>query len=237
MKNQSLSAKKSVVTAESRSLDVQAATILRAEIINGEILPGSRLLETELSQRLDLSRGTIRSALQQLSYEGLVIQYPFRGCAVVSLSAQDAWELYTLRGALEGLAAKLAAEAIATDKVSTLNTALQGLKQAAKKKNWRDFAIADFALHQTVIQFSGHRRLQAQYKIIEHQIRLYIASCNSLHPSLDELIEDHARLVEAICAGDASLAASIAQEHNTDAELLVRHLQNLERQAAMLQFD
>ena len=220
--------------AEPRSLDTQAATILRDEIMNGEIPPGSRLLEVELSERLDLSRGTIRSALQQLIHEGLVIQYPFRGCMVVSLSSQDAWELYTLRSSLEGLAAKLAAVAITTDKVSTLKAALQGLKKAAKKKNWQDFAIADFALHQAVIQFSGHRRLQEQYKIIEHQIRLYIASCNSLYLSLDELIEDHTQLVQAICSGDAPLAESIAKEHNTDGELLVKHLQTLERQAAML---
>lgn len=236
MKNRSVSEKKSVATTESRSLDAQAAKILRDEIVSGDIPPGSRLLEVELSERLDLSRGTIRSALQQLIHEGLVVQYPFRGCVVVSLSSQDAWELYTLRSALEGLAAKLAAEAMTTDRISTLKTGLQDLKKAAKKKNWRDFAIADFALHQVIIRFSGHRRLQEQYKIIEHQIRLYIAACNSLHPSLDELIEDHARLVQAICAADAPLAESIAKAHNTDGELLVKHLQNLEKQAAMLKF-
>lgn len=221
-------------TIKSRSLDIKAADILRTEIISGDLAPGSRLLEIELSKRLDLSRGTIRSALQQLIHEGLVVQYPYKGCMVIGLSSQDAWELYTLRSSLEGLAAKLAAEAIAPGKVDILKTALQKLEKAVKKDSWSDFAIADFDLHKAVIQFSGHRRLQEQYRIIENQVLLYIASCNSLHPSLEELFEDHLQLVEAICSGDAILSEQIAASHHTDGELMVRYLQSLERQASML---
>ena len=219
---------------KSHSLDIKAADILRTEILNGDLAPGSRLLEIEISERLKLSRGTIRSALQQLNHEGLVVQYPYRGCMVISLSSQDAWELYTLRSILEGLAAKLAAEAIALEKVDLLTKALQKLETAVAKKNWQDFAIADFNLHKAIIQFSGHRRLQEQYRIIENQVLLYIASCNPLHPSLEELFEDHKQLVEAICSGDALLSEQIAKAHHIDGELMVRYLQSLERQASML---
>lgn len=218
---------------KSRSLDLKAADILRTEILNGNLTPGSRLLEIELSDQLKLSRGTIRSALQQLIHEGLVVQYPYRGCLVISLSSQDAWELYTLRSTLEGLAAKLAAEAIAPGKVDILTKALQKLEIAVEKKNWQDFAIADFNLHKDIIQFSGHRRLQEQYRIIENQVLLYIAKCNPLHPSLEELFADHQKLVDAICDGDAVLSEQIAKAHHTDGELMVQYLQSLERQALM----
>lgn len=227
---------------KSPSLDVKAADILRAEILNGNLAPGSRLLEIELSDRLNLSRGTIRSALQQLIHEGLVVQYPYRGCMVISISSQDAWELYTLRSTLEGLAAKLAAEAIAQclafgeialSKTDILTKALKKLEIAVAKKNWQDFAIADFELHKAIIQFSGHRRLQEQYRIIEHQVLLYIRECNALRPSLEALFEDHQKLVDAICDGDAVLAEQIAKAHHTDGELMVKYLQSLERQAAI----
>ncbi len=219
---------------KSRSLDIKAADILRAEILNGSLAPGSRLLEIEISERLKLSRGTIRSALQQLIHEGLVVQYPYRGCTVIGLSSQDAWELYTLRSTLEGLAAKLAAEAIAPGKVDILQKALQKLELAVAKKNWQDFAIADFNLHKAIIQFSGHRRLQEQYRIIENQVLLYIAKCNPLHPSLEELLADHQQLVEAICDGNAVLSEQIAKAHHTDGELMVKYLQSWERQTSML---
>jgi len=51
----------------------------------------ARLLEVQLAEQLNLSRGTIRSALQQLTHEGLVVQFPYKGCAVPALSSQDAW--------------------------------------------------------------------------------------------------------------------------------------------------
>jgi DNA-binding GntR family transcriptional regulator len=217
-------------TINPRSLDVQAADVLREQILTGALPPGSRLLEIELSEQFNLSRGTIRSALQQLTYEGLVVQYPYRGCTVCGLSSQDAWELYTLRQALESLAARIAAEAITPSQAKILEAALQKIIQAAKKGSWSEVAAADFALHQAIIQFSGHRRLQQQYKFVEQQIRLYIISCNALHIDLDDIAVEHQRLVSAIVSGDADLAEQIAKEHNTDGPLLIEYLQKLEQE-------
>ena len=213
-----------------RSLDYQAADVIREQILSGCFPPGSRLLEVQLAEQLNLSRGTIRSALQQLTHEGLVVQFPYKGCAVPALSSQDAWELYTLRNVLEGLAAQLAAEAMTPDKASTLDAALQHLVEVAKSGNRGKVADADFALHKTIIQLSGHQRLQEQYKIVGQQIRLYIASCNALIPDLDAIVEEHNLLVKAICSGNASRAEKIAKEHNVDGKALVKHLQTLESQ-------
>lgn len=207
-----------------RSLDVQAADVLREEILSGDLAPGDRLLEIELSERLNLSRGTIRSALQQLSHEGLVVQFPYRGCAVISLSAQDAWELYTLRSVLEGLAARLAAETITPTKTDRLKTALQKLTQAAETGSWKRVADTDFALHKVIIQLSEHQRLQQQYQIIEHQIRLYIASCNALEANLEDIVAQHVELVQTIGAGDAATAEQLAKVHNSDGQQLIDQL-------------
>lgn len=213
-----------------RSLDYQAADVIREQILSGHFPPGTRLLEVQLAEQLNLSRGTIRSALQQLIYEGLVVQFPYKGCAVLALSSQDAWELYTLRSALESLAVQLATEAITPEKANILNTAFQHLVKAAQKGNRGEVADADFALHKTIIKLSGHCRLQAQYNIVEQQIRLYIASCNALISEPDEIINQHKLLVEAIYSGNASIAEQIAKEHNTDGKTLVRRLQMLENQ-------
>jgi DNA-binding GntR family transcriptional regulator len=209
-----------------RSLDVQAADVLRDQILSGVLAPGTRLLEIDLAAQLNLSRGTLRAALQQLIYEGLVIQFPYRGCIVAGLSAQDAWELYTLRTALEGLAARLAAIAMTDDKSQRLRAALQQLIVATETNDWKIITDADFALHKTIIQLAEHRRLQQQYQIVEQQIRLYIASCNALESSTEKLIEQHQDLVEAICSGNAAIAEQIAQEHNSEGQLLIEQLQN-----------
>lgn len=219
-----------------RSLDTQAADLLREQILNGTLAPGARLLEIDLAEQLSLSRGTIRSALQQLSYEGLVVQSPYRGCAVCRLSAQDAWELYTLRQALESLAARLAATTISPSQSETLETALQTLLQAAQRGSWSSVADADFALHQIVVRCSNHGRLQQQYKIVEQQIRLYIVSCNALHPDLEAIARDHQHLVAAIISGDAALAEQMAKEHTTDGPALVEHLQSIEPEKSRINY-
>lgn len=212
-----------------RSLDVQAADVLREQILNGTFAPGARLLEIELAEQFNLSRGTIRSALQQLTFEGLVVQFPYRGCAVSGLSAQDAWELYTLRGALEGLAARLVAETITPNKIAPLNLALQTLVEAAEQNSWQAVAKADFSLHEAIVQFTNHRRLQAQYKIVGQQIQLYIISSNALNPNLDSIVEEHKQLVSAICSGNGAIAEQIARDHSSDGKALVEHLQTLEQ--------
>lgn len=215
-----------------RSLDVQAADVLRDEILAGGLAPGSRLLEIELSERLNLSRGTIRSALQQLIYEGLVVQLPYRGCTVVGLTAQDAWELYTLRNALEGFAAGLVATTLTPAKAEILEAALQALISTAQAEDWQAIANADFNLHKTIFQLSDHRRLQQQYQIVEQQIRLYIASCNALQADREELVEQHIELVKAICSGDAAIAEQVAKSHNSEGQMLIQQLQTLEQSQA-----
>ncbi|BAY43321.1 hypothetical protein SAMD00079811_09000 [Scytonema sp. HK-05] len=219
---------KSVVVP--RSLDVQAADVIREQILDGTLAPGSRLLEINLAEQFNLSRATIRSALQQLTYEGLVVQLPYKGCTVSGLSSQDAWELYTLRSALESLAAGLAAVAITPSQAKELNAGLQQLVKAVQKGNWSQIADADFALHKAIIQLAGHRRLQEQYKIVEQQIRLYIISCNAIHPDLDDIVEQHRKLVNAICSGDDKSAEQIARDHNIDGKALVEHLRAIEKQ-------
>ncbi|WP_414587799.1 GntR family transcriptional regulator [Scytonema sp. PCC 10023] len=213
-----------------RSLDVQAADVIREQILNGTLAPGTRLLEINLAEQFNLSRATIRSALQQLTYEGLVVQLPYKGCTVSGLSSQDAWELYTLRSALESLAAGLAAVAITPSQAKELNAGLQQLVKAVQKGNWSQIADADFTLHKAIIQLAGHRRLQEQYKIVEQQIRLYIISCNAIHPDLDDIVEQHRKLVNAICSGDDKSAEQIARDHNIDGKALVEHLRAIEKQ-------
>ncbi|WP_315981782.1 GntR family transcriptional regulator [Aliamphritea spongicola] len=93
-----------------RSLEEQAAELIREDIINGELTPGTRLVETTLAKEYGLSRGTIRIALHQLGTESLITQVPYAGWSVSELDDQDIWELYTLRATLEGMAARLAAE-------------------------------------------------------------------------------------------------------------------------------
>lgn len=233
-KTLSVEAKPPSLAVTPRSLDHQAADVIRQQILSGSFPPGHRLIETQLAEALDLSRGTVRSALQQLTYENLVLQLPYKGWLVPPLRSQDAWELYTLRSGLEGLAARLAASAITPEKAILLNQSFQQLVDAAQRGDRHAVNEFDFAIHKTIIQLTEHRRLQEQYKIIEQQIQLYITACNTLLEfDLSEIADQHQLMVQAICCGDAALAQQIAQNHSTaDGETLVKYLQESEAKSS-----
>lgn len=210
-----------------RSLDAQAADVIREQILSGHFPPGFRLVEARLADQFSLSRGTIRSALQQLTYEGLVTQIMHRGWTVTTLSFQDTWELFTLRNVLESFAARLAAETITPEKETRLRNVLQQLVEAVEKRDLKTITHADFALHKTIIEVSEHSRLLGQYKLIEQQIQLCIAYADALFPDLNVLVAEHEQLVNAICSGNSSLAEQTAQEHNADGKVFARYTQSL----------
>ena len=82
----------------------------RADPVSGELAPGERIIETELAAELGVSRHTLRSALQTLTFEGLLEQSQFKSTHVARPTARDVFETYTLRNALEAMACRLAAE-------------------------------------------------------------------------------------------------------------------------------
>ena len=81
-----------------------AVSQLRDAIVTGGMRPGERLVETELAERLGLSRGPIREALHQLAREGLVTIHPNRGAVVSAVHAEDVVEVYALRATLGAMA-------------------------------------------------------------------------------------------------------------------------------------
>ena len=208
-----------------KSAEVEAAEVLRDHVIGGGVRPGSRLTELRLAGALGLSRATIRAALHQLANEGLVVKVPYTGWTVASLGSADAWELYTLRATLEGLGARLIAENLDAKKTRDLQRAFEALVAACEMGDEILVVDRDFGLHTLIVALSGHRRLREQYRLIEQQIRLYIAWSDGLMPSRADIIETHRPIIEAIVAGDGLGAERILRHHNESAgRILVRFL-------------
>ena len=106
------------------TLPEAAAERLRALIIEGELAPGARLNERELSERLGVSRTPLREAFRMLAADGLLVQLPNRGAQVVALSPDDVRHAFEVMASLEGLSGELAAARL-TDRDLTDLRALQ----------------------------------------------------------------------------------------------------------------
>jgi DNA-binding GntR family transcriptional regulator len=203
--------------------------LLRERILMGDLPPGRRLTESRLSDQLEVSRATIRAALNHLAFEQLVDLTPYTGWTTRALTSHDAWELYTLRGSLEGLAARIASEKINAENSRSLKHTLGLLGAACKSKDSGAIAAADYALHVCIIDLCEHKRLRAQYTSLEQQVRRYIALSDDLLMNKTDIFEQHRPLVDAIVSGDADAADEIAKNHNlSEGKVLVMHLQELE---------
>jgi DNA-binding GntR family transcriptional regulator len=220
-------AKLASLKSETRLLDRRAADLIRSHILEGVLAAGARLLETQLSEELGVSRGTVRSALAVLAREGLVQQVAFTRWQVAETSVADAWEVYTLRGALEGLAARLAAGNITKSDGQTLRVTAAELSKAIAEKRYQDVTDIDFRLHQEIVALARHKRLADQHQFILQQVRFHMVNAGFLPKDYSALAEEHEALIDAVLCKDAVRAEQLARSHNeAEVELLSRFLQS-----------
>jgi DNA-binding GntR family transcriptional regulator len=212
-----------------RSAEVQALERLRGAIITGVFGSGARLTETVLADQLATSRATIRTALHHLVAEGLVVQVPYTGWMVTSLTATDAWELVTLRASFESLAASLAAERATPEARAAITEAFEALSTAARSRRTNAATAADLAFHRAIIAASGHDRLAEHYRRVAQQISIVIASSNALLSDPQLLVAQHKPMYDAIMAGAADRAEDFARRHIEDeGAKLLTHLREIE---------
>lgn len=217
-------AKLTSLKSEKRLLDRQAADGIRTHILEGILPAGGRLLETQLSEELEVSRGTVRAALAQLAREGLVQQVAFTRWQVSETSPRDAWELYTLRAALEGLAARLAAESAVPADHKRLKSTVAELTRAVKDKRFEDVTDIDFRLHQEIVEIAKHRRLAEQHGYIMQQVRFHMVHSGFFPKDYAALVDEHAALIGAVIERQPDLAEQLARSHNeAEVKLLAAH--------------
>jgi DNA-binding GntR family transcriptional regulator len=178
---------------------------LRRLIINGELAPGERLVETALSERFSVSRGPVRTALKELERVGLVVVLPRRGSHVATFDGQDIDELYDVTLAFERVAAARAAARVTPADVKRLQQMLHRLS-AAETAGDRDAAVAaDLELHRQIMELSGNRRLVQLWGQLAEEMRLAIAISQRSLPDVT-WAERNVRIIDALVAGDSERA-------------------------------
>ena len=226
-------AKLSSLKSEKRLLDRQAADRIRQHILQGILPAGTRLLETQLSEELEVSRGTVRAALAVLAREGLVSQVAFTRWQVAETSAVDAWELYTLRAALEALAARLAASNVTANDGKSLRKTGAELAKAVREKRFADVTDIDFRLHQEIVELARHRRLAQQHDYILQQVRFHMVHSGFLPRDYSALVDEHTALIDAVINHDLDLAERLARIHNeAEVKLLSAFVEQKNKSAA-----
>jgi len=196
------------------SLEVQAVDYLRDLILTGSYKMGEKIVESALAKELELSRSTIRMALNTLSHEGLVVQKPYVGWQVIEIDEHDVWEIYHLRIAIESRSAWLAATKIDEDGKAKLRQLINEFIEEAKSNLISTQRKSKFELefHSLIVSLSDNGRLMEIYRKVSNQMLLFFnIDLDSYDPQ--SIVAAHQPLVDAICNNDPQSAAIHAEQH------------------------
>lgn len=209
----------------------EAYVELRDRIVQGQIAPGRRLVETEIADRLGVSRTPVRSALQRLEQEGYVesARDGERSKPVVTpLTKQDAHDLLYMLGAIEGLAARGAAELPGDerrqllDELEQLNGRLEELANEDRPGR-NEWYRLDTRFHGTYVEGGAGPRLRRFHASIRPQAERYIRVYVAAHRlEIDESVEEHEAVIKAIEAGQPDWAEQATVENYRSAEERLR---------------
>ncbi len=188
---------------------------LREQIVTGEFAPGAKLSEPELAQRFGIGRGSLREALHRLEGMRLVERRPRAGARVAALGSAELIELYTVREALEGLACRLAAEAMTDEQLADTRRVLDHHAQLPDTWTRSPEAAADGRLdfHVRVVQGSGNRELALMINDLSYRVRRYRYRSRHIRERPHTGLREHYRILDAIEAHDGELAEILMRRH------------------------
>jgi len=214
------------------SLQDEATDWIRRAIVMGEFAPASVLTEQGLTEAVGIGRGTVRSALFTLESEELVTRTPYSSWRVAPLDAQNIWEIYTLRSAFEGMAARIVAERrteLGTDRVEAAFARLA----AAETGDTDARVVADVGFHASFVDQTGHGHLIRRHRALASKVEWLYRWSEGHWPCRQPLVAEHEDLFAALTGGTADQAEAAVRRHiQHSVELDLAGLRDLEAAAA-----
>jgi DNA-binding GntR family transcriptional regulator len=185
---------------------------LRHSILQGDLGPGERLRSDALANELRVSRTPVREALRKLEAESLVARLG-SGLIVRAVSEQDLTELFYVREALEGMAARLAAENATPSEIAEIRELLEDMEAVRQRGDVDALRHLTGEFHQLVCRASHNNRLLQSLKTLLDHVRQTPTSTLYSGGRPAEALKEHRNLLRAIEARDGERAEQLAREH------------------------
>lgn len=189
---------------------------IQTAIVEGEIAPGSKISEPELAKKHQISRSTLREALNRLEKCNLIERKANVGSRVVQCTVQGLLDIYMVREALEGMACRLAASNMTDDEVAGMK---EMLAKHAQQKALQDGTAyyqeeGDLDFHYKVILGSHNQELiNILCGQLYHLLRMYRCQFGMNSPRASRAFDEHAHIIQAIADRDGELAEMLMRRH------------------------
>jgi DNA-binding GntR family transcriptional regulator len=186
-------------------------------ILEGELAPGSRVIETRVARQLGTSQAPVREALRDLATLGLVEMHPYRGARVRAPEPTELVEAMEVRGELEAIAARQAATRIDTATLARMRELLDDMRASAARGDAHTQALQNSKFHTCVIEASGNRTIQRLWQVLEPFARTYLTATVP-GADLHWLADRHRAILDALESADPERSAEVMRIHAREAE-------------------
>jgi DNA-binding GntR family transcriptional regulator len=193
----------------------RTADLLKEQILEGRLVPGQRLISRDLIEELGISRGPLREAFRRLAADGLVDLIPNRGAVVRRLSVDEIANLYQVREALEGFAARRAAEVIdAGDNRARFTEVLERGRRHFTRPDFQAFVVDNRQFHRVIVDMCDNPQLSEL--IDKYQLPVFMIQLRQ-RIGVDEIVRnslaEHEAIATGILAGDPDAASEAMRRH------------------------
>ena len=216
---------------KNRTLKANVAAQLREAIINGDIPPRTKLVETQLSKILGVSRGPLREAIQQLVDQGLIENIPYTGTYVTDITVKNIQELYSFRTELERFAFTVIWDKRTPEFHENLKNQHDRLTKSIKSKDSTATIFEELELHSVVYNHCGHELLKETWQCLKSRLHLYFTLHQKAHNSSGPKIKAHDTYVK-LAAGESlnAMLEHVSEHMNQGYSKVEKYVHLIEQQ-------
>lgn len=205
-----------VITMPRQVLHQTVAVRLRQRIVEGQIAPGAKLNERELSEALQVSRTPLREAIKMLAAEGLVELLPNRGAVAAQLSEQDVVDTFEVIAGLEGQAGELAAQRIDDAELAELRALHYEMLAAYTRRDLSTYYRLNAQIHERINAAARNAVLAQTYRNVNARLQALRFRSNLDERKWQRAVADHEQMLALLAQRDAAGLRG----------LMVRHLEH-----------
>lgn len=202
---------------------------LSEAIFNGTFRPGHVLVESQLADRYQVPRQTIRSAVVVLIHDGILRREPNKSVYVPQFSEDDLHDLFAARRLLEIETARILASRKTVPK--SAESAVRFMEVLCDGNDWDEVLKLDFQFHQALIEATDSPRLQRFYRSISAEKRLALSYYRSGNSSPQVIAQEHRELLDALRTGDPDMAAKASRIHIEESEAFIKRAIQAQRES------
>ncbi len=224
---ESLHAPNAEETPESPTLAGRTFESIKADIINGELKQGTKIVESDLALKYGISRGPLREAIHRLEQIKLIVRIPHAGSRVITLDSKMMEDIYVARESLEGMAARLAARLMPDREIEALSALLDQHEAAIDQSEGKAYfqSEGDIDFHYRIAAASRNQWILENLNGELYQlIRMCRHQSGRLPARARTALAQHRQIADAIAQRDEELAEILMRRHISGAWDIVKKI-------------